>query len=803
MSNCTFRYNGHKCQHPKYESHDHCVFHVKGASEKTADFIPALEALIRGAEDRGNDMVDMRGFVFPAVEFTDRDFKLNLQFQASHFDGPVVFNDSRFIGHVDFTDCTFHDATKFQNCQFHQDFWARKANFLKTCDFSSARFFSEASYSTAKFSGGGNFRYAEFMDKASFRKAKFHDDADFKQIESKQELDFRECEFKAEANLSHSRIEKFLSIREGDFGGPCLFKNAHIDGVVSAENSVFRRGCNVSGAVFRSEVDFSNGEFFEELDLSHSKFETEAQFNGARFLWRATLNSGVFLGRMSFHNCVFEGSLFARECDFSQPCEFQGARFHNEIDFSRSRFAYLKNVVTDRGVRLDQTVLEDSHFWGTDVLNGYSFRDAFLLSLNLSNKQINNCDFTGAVVSGVNTRNWRLDEQTKRNTRFVYSNYRTRSIKEGDDSLGLYEIDTDSRVPADGDFGVGEHRDYTLEDYLKSLCVWSLSLQVPPMLRKAYLDYINFFSDYARATEMVNVEIRTKKEGRKLRVEFVTDDEEQKKIIQDAFPRYLDSARSQYPQDLNVLIRDPDITPEEREALVRDFQLEIHNLHTRLDSKIELLESKEGEHWALLENIKQLQNNPPAALRSHPIKTEENICIIHIDIDDYSGVTKKESAAYPAINGLLGKILDEVRNDRDFEGISSLSDGLQFYVRTPDSGAFITKDILNDIGRFNRQKDGLIPGVRAILGFGLLYVEQNGDLRSFSGKAIVDTVRLDQPIKQYIANVEPNAKFAIWCTQAYFERMQGEDSNIAFESIGKIELDKGYGRALAYRVRTS
>ena len=60
----------------------------------------------------------------------------------------------------------------------------------------------------------------------------------------------------------------------------------------------------------------------------------------------------------------------------------------------------------------------------TSWLSHYSFRGAFLISVNLAGKAITDCDFTGAVFKAVLTVGWKPDHQTRRKTKFIYTDYR-------------------------------------------------------------------------------------------------------------------------------------------------------------------------------------------------------------------------------------------------------------------------------------------------------------------------------------------------------------------------------------------
>nr|VFK60959.1 MAG: Uncharacterized protein YjbI, contains pentapeptide repeats [Candidatus Kentron sp. TUN]VFK69863.1 MAG: Uncharacterized protein YjbI, contains pentapeptide repeats [Candidatus Kentron sp. TUN] len=549
----------------------------------------------------------------------------------------------------------------------------------------------------------------------------------------------------------------------------------------------------------------SSGKRRHKVDLSNSHFLSEAEFSGSAFHWELILNNSCFKARTSFHNCTFIGNLVVRDCEFRHPTEFQGAQFHNELDFTGTRLGCIKNPIKDPGfntgvVRFDQAAIEDSHFWGTEIIDGYSFKDAFLLSLNLSNKQINNCDFTGAVVSGVNTRNWSLDESTRKNTKYVYSDYEVEQVFENNGKKVPYKPIPDSRVPADGYFGEGEHENYTIHEYLRSLCVWSLSLRVPPALRKAFLDYINFFSEYAYATDMVDVEIRTRREGNKIRVEFITETEDEKRLVREIFPRFLSNIAPDSGSDLKFHIRDPDMTLQERDGLIKDHDAEIANFKQRLTSKIELLENEKEKNAVLIDFVKTLQSNPPAIANLIATKTEEPICAIHVDIAGYSKATTEEPALYPAIQSKLKEIMEKLNQDKDVQQVRGTGDGLLIIVPDSEAVAWIADEVRHEIKKFSRRKADSIKGARTIIGYGLAFKEQSGESVTYTGQVLIQVNRIDQPMKRFMNENPDEGAFPIWCSEAYFSAMDGKSSNVRFEEIGPVELDKGAGTQTVYRV---
>ena len=210
-----------------------------------------------------------------------------------------------------------------------------------------------------------------------------------------------------------------------------------------------------------------------------------------------------------------------------------------------------------KGACLDGAVLESAELWENNRIEGFSLRGAVLLALNLARKEVVNCDFTGAVFKAVLTQGWKPDPLTLTNTKFIFTDYETREFRAPDGIVRWnYRPKNESRVPNEGNFGEGEHAKFTLLDYLRDPLRWSLALNVPPWLRTAVISYLHFFTDFMEMTRDIPVEIRTRSEGSKLRVEFMTDTEEQREAVQQSFDEYRRNAEKPFEQlKLDVKIR--------------------------------------------------------------------------------------------------------------------------------------------------------------------------------------------------------------------------------------------------------
>ena len=212
------------------------------------------------------------------------------------------------------------------------------------------------------------------------------------------------------------------------------------------------------------------------------------------------------------------------------------------MDFQKASFDYLKDLETNKTnlLNFSGAILEESHFYDILKLENIGFQGAFLLSLSLAEKRIINCDFTGATFDAVRTRGWKPDQQTIDNTKYIYTDYTVETVlDENGKERKVHKAVDDSRVPADGFFGEGDNKDFTIEDFLFEPYIWSRSIHIPTELQSEFKNYILFFQEFIYATEGIQIEIVIRKEGKRLRIEFHTSNLEEKKSIESHFKSYM------------------------------------------------------------------------------------------------------------------------------------------------------------------------------------------------------------------------------------------------------------------------
>lgn len=430
-----------------------------------------------------------------------------------------------------------------------------------------------------------------------------------------------------------------------DLSGSRFFGTADFRGAVFTSSVEFR------GSTFHSQADFHTAQFLHSAGFFGVYFESAARFLGVRFNGRTIFSGAKFFGPTTFHGCkftdfaafqaakfdkplTFHANEFFHDADFRSAIfydgadfheshfhkrlDFLGARFHGELRLSSTHIKFLKKL-NCRRANMRGAVLHTTQIWENDTLTSYDFRDAFLLSVNLSGKRIQDSDFTGAVFKSVLTIGWRPDRRTLESTRFIYTDYTTEEqIGSSGKKTRVYSPVSSSRVPAEGDFGIGEHIDFTLYTYLHEPARLNIALSVPPVLRTAVVNYLQLFSDFLKVTQGIPVELRTRLEGSKLRVEFLANSEDDLEVIREAFTEYQQSANLDFEQ-LKLRIQfSVQTSPLERELFLMKMESQLNMLRTELTYTKALL-SKSEEHQALLKQVAEASRTPRTLLT--PIAT--------------------------------------------------------------------------------------------------------------------------------------------------------------------------------------
>jgi uncharacterized protein YjbI with pentapeptide repeats len=625
----------------------------------------------------------------------------------------------------------------------------------------------------------------------------------------------------------------FRNIIEGRaFHKPVYWQGSKFTGRTSFVGCVFKRETDFSDVEFLGDVTFKNCPFSSRAKFIHCRFAGRASFYAARFAKRVVFQSSTFERKVDFtgsefnEETIFQSTIFHadavfRDCTFSDLTnfastefakrgEFKGATFSNEIILVSSKIGFLKNPPSS-GIVLDGAILESAYLWNMERLTGVSFRHAFLLSLNLSKKEVIDCDFTGAVFKAVLTQGWKPDRKTLRNTKHIYTDYEVLELenKQGTPTR-FYRRNDESRVPAEGSFGEGEHANFTIADYLTEPLKWTLALSVPPYFRTAVLNYIQFFTDFMKVTEGVALEIRTRQEGSKLRVEFMTDSLADKELVQQQFTTYRENTTKDFAS-LDITFKNSQATALEIELFKIKYEQAITALKTELGYTQRLLQKEEeknrlhDKYSALLHQAKAFSVEPQKLLTPASdvalMKAQTPIFFLTADLQDYSAATRGDHSRYPLIQTFLFDQKERIENDSVCEAVKLEGDAIKVFLRDGLRLIWVGTRLITEFQDYKYLHPTPIRGFRIVLGFGTCYREQRGSNIDYSGSPIVETVRVDQPMKRYIEEhrEDPNQ---VWCTESFFNELVNKHSNVVFEELPPTDLDKDYGpRARLFRVK--
>jgi uncharacterized protein YjbI with pentapeptide repeats len=604
---------------------------------------------------------------------------------------------------------------------------------------------------------------------------------------------FRDCVFEGNVNFGQSLFGRTSFVR-------CVFH-----GVARFNQSKFTGKAIFFDCAFSKRTAFGLVRFFGGITIDSCSFGARTHFYDAEFSGTATITDSEFLGDALFGRSTFLGAANFVSSRFLKRVDFREAIFYDEISLDESHLHFLKNLGAS-GVSLQGAILESAMLWNVPVLMHYSFRDAFLISLNLANKRVVDCDFTGAVLKAVFVQGWKPDKATINNTKYIYTDYET--IEEG--GRKFYKIIEESRVPAEGTFGSGEHLRFTIADYLKEPLKWSFALNVPPIFRTAVLNYLQFFTDFMSITESISVEIRTKQEGNKIRVEFMTGTQEEKEVVRERFNQYRENTTKDLAS-LDIRFRNSGATEIEKELFLIRYEHTINTLRTELNYTRRLLQKEEEKnqlqekYLALLAQANVFANDPQRLLLPAPDPSSQRsntpIFFLTADLKDYSKETQANDALYPLIQTFLFDQRELIKQDPVCDAVKLEGDAIKVFFRDGVKLIWIAKRLISDFENLKYERPSGIRGFRVVLGYGTSHREQRGEDVDYSGDPIVETCRVDQPMKHYIEefNEDPNQ---IWCTEAFHDEISDRHPNLAFEELPPMDLEKGYASGVRlFRVR--
>ena len=609
------------------------------------------------------------------------------------------------------------------------------------------------------------------------------------------------------SDWSKRRFEKPVDFRKAHFCGPLNSRNADFVGEVLFSGATFDEKADFHGVHFNGRVTFTGATFAGRTTFSGCRFDASTTFHGCKFrrfaTWRncrflrtAMLQNNTFGEDVDFGEAVFRDGVNFQMTLFVERAVFEGAQFTGEVILSEVHAKHLKKFSASAAC-LDGAVLESAELWENDRIEGFSLRGAVLLALNLARKEVVNCDFTGAVFKAVLTQGWKPDPQTVTNTKFIFTDYEVREFRAPDGIVRWkYRPKNESRVPTEGNFGEGEHAKFTLLDYLRDPLRWSLALNVPPWLRTAVISYLQFFTDFMEMTQGVPVEVRTRSEGSKLRVEFMTDTEEQRAAVQQSFDEYRRNAEKPFAQlRLDTQVR-ADVSETQKEFFLLRMQQENEKLTAALEAAHALNQQQRETLNAKDQTIEVLvgQSRVRAVLDVTP-KRQQFPCqrfILRADLANSAGI----KVEYPKLAELLPTFIETLADElRDVVSVTRVkSEGDGFLVFAEDA-----KGILNavhclaaSLERFQLEHDIPMKGFRCILSFAsALRAVLTREGEDYYGTEVDELSRLDQPMKTHIQRHDLHGSH-VWCTAAFRNAVAATIKHLTFRKLESFELDKGH-----------
>ncbi|KJR41127.1 hypothetical protein MCHI_002973 [Candidatus Magnetoovum chiemensis] len=643
-----------------------------------------------GREVYGNDEYCV--FHCQDVDAKENDFNAALE----KFIADVERNDK--IDRYDFRGFIFPEVS-FDDKEFRKKADFNSTHFTAEADFNETIFAANADLSSASFASNADFYSASFKADADFSKASFVSDANFNSARFAEYANFSKASFKAKTYFNSASFATYADFRSASFAEYADFRATSL-----APNTYF------GSTSFNSNADFNSASFKANADFNSASFKANTNFRSASFAEYADFSSTSFATYADFSSVRFSG-----------VSNFTNTAFHGPLSFDNAYLKFMDKPNSEHGINFEGAVIEEANLWGIETLNGYSFRDSFLLSISFAERTLIDCDFTGAVFDAVHTRGWQPDNKTIENTKYIYTDYTK------DEQSGKHAPVIDSRVPASGDFGNGANKDFNITHYLKERYKISRALPVPEYLRTSVVNYIQFFSDFIKVTQNINVEIHTMREGDKIRVEFLVDTKEEKERISYEFNEYLKIAKTEDVDNITVEINQrSEATEIEKKMIVVDLKNQIRSLKSDLEYKTLLLAS-EKEKVQILREFSEALKDPLKLLESPTAPAskakEENLFVLKGNIKGFSEYIKDGKA-----QALVEHFITAVEKNAFGLKFHEISGGDSLKIIHNDVNELVRTAfrILEDLGDANVEPK---PTSRMAIVFGKVdYTETNGGI---------------------------------------------------------------------------
>jgi hypothetical protein len=237
------------------------------------------------------------------------------------------------------------------------------------------------------------------------------------------------------------------------------------------------------------------------------------------------------------------------------------------------------------------------------------------------------------------------------------------------------------------------------------------------------------------------------------------------------------------------------------------FEHRINELNTEVKYLRRLLEKEEDKNLQFQRFATVLALEPKLALEAvHPARPssyETSIFILTADMQGYTAATQGRPDLSARLQRFLFDQQEKIGADPACELVKMEGDCLKVFFRDGLRLIWVSRQLLADFEAWKYQNPCDIRGLRAILGYGICTRESRGEKVDFTGDIIVTMVRLDQPMKKYIAanNEDSNQ---IWCTNSFRAQVDDRHPNVVFTPLPRLDLDKGFeSDETFYRVRVT
>jgi hypothetical protein len=162
-----------------------CLMHTKDSRKQSGPLlVEFLREFERTLEDAGEGEASFERFVFPQLDFSQREFRARCRFNFATFSEGINFRRAIFAQGANFNSAIFTQDANFDSASFAQDASFNSAIFTEDANFESASFTQDASFWRAtftqaarfvdtKFYGTVNWIKSRFLDRAEFRRTKF------------------------------------------------------------------------------------------------------------------------------------------------------------------------------------------------------------------------------------------------------------------------------------------------------------------------------------------------------------------------------------------------------------------------------------------------------------------------------------------------------------------------------------------------------------------------------------------------------------------------------------------------------